>query len=588
MLVGDIGEHLERMVADAVRAALDVEITGDQALVRPSNPERGGDYQCNAAMSLAKRLGRPSREIGEAIAAAIGPAGVIEPPTVGGPGFVNLGLRTEWLDTQLTGLTADDRLGVPLAASPRRVVVDYSGQNVAKEMHVGHLRATIIGDAIVRLREFLGHEVIRRNHLGDWGTPFGMLIEHLVDEGRPAGGSEVGGDGHSISDLNGFYQKARKKFDADIEFAERARRRVVALQGGDEPTLALWRMLVAESQRHFEMVYQALGVKLTAADSYGESFYNPFLADTIAELQRDGLVRESDGALCAFPDGFTGREGEPVPIIVRKSDGGYTYGTTDLAATRYWTRDRDAADLLYVIGAPQRTHLAMVFATSTDAGWLDDKHRAVHVSFGSVLGADGRMLRTRSGNSVRLIELLDEAVERAAAVIAERSELDEADRAGVARAVGIGAIKYADLSSAREKNYVFAWDRMLAMEGNTSVYLQYANARIRSILRRADTAGARAGSTITVREPAERALAIALLRLPAAVAATDRGLAPHTLCGYLYELATAFSGFYENCPILADTTTGEQRASRLAQATLTSRALVLGLNLLGIEAPEKL
>jgi arginyl-tRNA synthetase len=522
------------------------------------------------------------------VRSAIDPAGVVEPPTVGGPGFVNLRLRTGWLGTQLTGLTTDDRLGVPVTESRERVVVDYSGPNVAKEMHVGHLRATIIGDAIVRLREFLGHEVIRRNHLGDWGTPFGMLIEHLVDEGWTAGAGDDGGAEHSISDLNGFYQKARKKFDADTDFAERARRRVVALQGGDEPTLALWRMLVAESQRHFEMVYRALGVKLTADDSYGESFYNPFLADTVAELERDGLVRVSDGALCAFPDGFTGREGEPVPIIVRKSDGGYTYGTTDLAATRYWTRDRDAADLVYVIGAPQRQHLAMVFATSTDAGWLDDAHRAVHVSFGSVLGADGRMLRTRSGDSVKLIELLDEAVERAAAVIAERSELDEDARAGVARAVGIGAVKYADLSSAREKDYVFAWDRMLAMEGNTSVYLQYANARIRSILRRADAAGARAGTEIEVREPAERALAIALLRLPAAVAATDRGHAPHTLCGYLFDVATAFSGFYENCPILASTTSERERASRLALAALTSRVLVLGLGLLGIEAPEKL
>ncbi|MGL5864821.1 MAG: arginine--tRNA ligase [Dermatophilaceae bacterium] len=583
-MLGDVGAHLERLVADAVRVALDVEITPGQALVRPSNPERGGDYQCNAAMSLATRLGRPSREIGETIAAAIDPAGVIEAPTVGGPGFVNLRLRLDWLSTQMTGLIADDRIGVPAASTPERVVVDYSGPNVAKEMHVGHLRSTIIGDALVRLREFLGHEVIRRNHLGDWGTPFGMLIEHLVDEGWVAGaGSE-----HSISDLNGFYQKARTKFDTDAEFAARARRRVVALQGGDSSTLALWRMLVAESQRHFEMVYRALGVTLTAEDSYAESFYNPFLADTITELDGTGLVRESDGALCAFPDGFTGREGEPAPIIVRKSDGGYTYGTTDLAATRYWCRERDAAELLYVIGAPQRTHLAMVVATATDAGWLDENHRAVHVSFGSVLGADGRMLRTRSGGSVRLIELLDEAVERAATVIAERSEIDEADRATVARAVGIGAVKYADLSSAREKDYVFAWDRMLAMEGNTSVYLQYANARIRSILRRADAAGILAGSAITVREPAERALAIAVLRLPAAVAASDRGYAPHTLCGYLYEVATAFSGFYENCPILADTTSREERASRLALAALTSRALVLGLDLLGIEAPEKL
>lgn len=583
MLVGDLGEHLARMVVDAVRAALDVEITPEQALVRPSNPERGGDYQCNVAMSLAKQLGRPSREIGEAIAAALDPAGVVEAPTIGGPGFVNLRLRTDWLDSQLTGLVGDDRLGVPVAEHPRRVVVDYSGPNVAKEMHVGHLRSTIIGDAIVRLLEFLGHEVVRRNHLGDWGTPFGMLIEHLVDEGWAAGEDEA----HSIADLNSFYQKAREKFDADAEFAERARRRVVALQGGDEATLALWRMLVAESQRHFELVYAALGVKLTAQDSYGESFYNPFLADTITELECAGLVRVSDRALCAFPSGFTGREGEPAPIIVRKSDGGYTYGTTDLAAVRYWTRERDAADLVYVIGAPQRQHLAMVFATAAEAGWLDDAHRAVHVSFGSVLGADGRILRTRSGDSVKLIELLDEAVDRAAAGIAQRSELDEEARAGVARAVGIGAVKYADLSSARDKDYVFGWDRMLAMEGNTSVYLQYANARIRSILRRAEAAGAGIGTVIALREPAERALAIALLRLPAAVDATDRGHAPHTLCGYLYELATAFSAFYENCPILA-ATTEEERASRLAQAALTSRALVLGLGLLGIEAPERL
>lgn len=584
MLVGDVGEHLARMVAAAVLAALDVEITPDQALVRPSTPERGGDYQSNAAMSLAKRLGRSSHEIGVAIAEAIDPAGVIEAPTVGGPGFVNLRLRTDWLGAQLCGLIGDARLGVPIAAQPKRVVVDYGGPNVAKEMHVGHLRSTIIGDALVRLNEFRGHDVIRRNHLGDWGTPFGMLIEHLVDEGWTIENE----NSHSISDLNGFYQKARKKFDADAEFAERARRRVVALQGGDEATLALWRMLVAESQRHFEMVYSALGAKLNTEDSYGESFYNPFLADTVAELESDGLVRESDGALCVFPEGFTGREGQPVPIIVRKSDGGYTYGTTDLAGVRHWTRERAAQDLVYVIGAPQRQHLAMVCATSTDAGWLDDDHRAVHVSFGSVLGADGRMLRTRSGDSIKLIELLDEAVERAAAVVAERSEIDEADRASVARAVGIGAVKYADLSSARDKDYVFAWDRMLAMEGNTSVYLQYANARIRSILRRAAAAGVVARDEISVTEPAERALAVALLRLPAAIAATDRGYAPHTLCGYLYELATAFSGFYENCPILADTTSPEQRASRLALAALTSRALVLGLGLLGIEAPEKL
>ena len=583
MLVGDVGECLGRAVVGAVRAALATEITPEQALIRPSNPDRGADYQSNVAMSLAKKLGRPSREIAEAIAAEFDGAGMVDEPIVAGPGFVNFTLRRDWLQAQMTALSNDERLGVPLIDQPGRVVVDYSGPNVAKEMHVGHLRSTIIGDAVVRVREFIGHQVIRRNHLGDWGTPFGMLIEHLVDEGW--GETTGSASEHSIGDLNDFYQKARKKFDADPDFAERARRRVVALQGGDEATLHLWRQLVAESQRHFEMVYRALGVKLTAQDSYGESYYNPYLTATVTELLDKGLARVSDGALCAFPPGFLGREGEPVPIIIRKSDGGYTYGTTDLAGIRYWTREHDATDLVYVIGAPQRQHLAMVFATSTQAGWLDEDHRAVHVSFGSVLGTDGRMLRTRSGDSVKLSELLDEAVDRAAVVVAERSELDDTARAEVARAVGIGAVKYADLSSARDKDYVFAWDKMLAMEGNTSVYLQYANARIRSILRRAgDTEPARAD--VHLDEPAERALAIALLRLPAAIDTTERALAPHTLCGYLYDLATAFSGFYEKCPVLS--APADIRASRLALAQLTSRALVLGLDLLGIEAPEKL
>lgn len=578
MAVGDVGTELAVRVVAAVRAAFDLEITLADALIRPST--RGGDYQCNAAMGLAKRLGRPSREVGDAIAAALDAADLVQAPEVAGPGFVNLTLRRDWLEQRLTGLSTDDRLGVAPVEQPRRHVVDYGGPNVAKEMHVGHLRSATIGDAVVRLLQFAGHETIRRNHLGDWGTPFGMLIEHLVEEGWDRPGAE-----HSITDLNGFYQEARKKFDADRDFADRARRRVVALQGGDELTLRLWRELVDESQRHFDKVYSALGVQLTPADSYGESFYNPMLVDTVAELESKGLARTSDGALCAFPPGFTNRDGEPLPVIVRKRDGGYTYGTTDLAGVRYWAGERDAAELVYVIGSPQSQHLAMVFATAAQAGWLDGGHRATHVSFGSVLGEDGGMLRTRSGDSVKLIDLLQEAVERAGAVVAERTELDAETRPLVARAVGIGAVKYADLSSDRDKDYVFSWPKMLAMEGNTSVYLQYANTRIRSVLRRAGTDTAT--GPVVLAEPAERALALALLRLPAAVHAALDAYAPHKLCGYLFDLASAFSGFYEQCPIIA-APDDAVRTSRLTLAALTSRVLVLGLDLLGIEAPERL
>jgi arginyl-tRNA synthetase len=572
--------ELGRRVAESVRAGLGVEITPEAALVRPSSRERGADYQCNAAMGLAKKIQRPSREIAEVIVAHLDAGDMVEAPDVAGPGFINFTLRREWLEQQASRLLADERAGVGRTPEQRTFVVDYSSPNVAKEMHIGHLRSTIIGDAIVRLLTFTGHGVVRRNHLGDWGTPFGMLIEHLIDQGWAKPGAD-----HSIGDLNGFYQDARKTFDADPEFADRARRRVVLLQGGDEPTLTLWRELVAESQRHFQKVYQLLGVLLEPQDRYGESSYNPYLADTVAELESKGLTEVSDGALCVFPPGFTNREGDRLPIIVRKSDGGYTYGTTDLAGVRYWTGERGATDLIYVVGAPQRQHFEMVFATSEKAAWLGGDRRAEFVGFGSVLGEDGRMLRTRSGDTIKLVELLQEAVDRAAAVVAERTELGEDERATVARAVGIGAVKYADLSSDRDKDYVFAWDRMLAMDGNTSVYLQYANARIQSVLRKAGELPS-PQATLRVGEPAERALVLKLLQLPSAVAAATEAFAPHKLCTYLYETATAFSGFYETCPIL--TAEDDVRRSRLALAQLTSRVLTLGLGLLGIEAPQRL
>ncbi|WP_158841158.1 arginine--tRNA ligase [Saccharothrix deserti] len=583
MLGGDVGLELGLRVANALKAALDVEITPVEALIRPSAPGRGADYQCNVAMSLAKRLGRPPRDVATAIVDHLDAADVVEPPEVAGPGFVNFTLRREWLQEQTARLLGDERLGVPTAPAdrtrPKRYAIDYGSPNVAKEMHVGHLRSSIIGDAVVRLLEFAGHEVIRHNHLGDWGTPFGMLIEHMVDQGWTAAD-------HTISDLNGFYQQARKKFDADPEFADRARRRVVALQSGDETTLALWRGLVEESERHFAAVYELLGVKLTADDYYGESFYNPFLADVVQELEAKGLTSVSDGAVCVFPPGFTNREGEPLPLIVRKSDGGYGYASTDLATVRYWTRERGATDLLYVVGTPQAQHFRMVFATAHAAGWLGDEHRAVHIGFGSILGEDGKVLRTRAGGSVKLVDLLREAVDRSTAVMAERSKLDSARQEAVSRAVGIGAVKYADLSNDREKDYVFAWDRMLAMEGNTSVYLQYANARALSVVARVGRE-AEPGTPVALAEAAERALAVKILQLPAALTTATEEYAPHKLCTHLYETAVAFSAFWENCPI-AKAPDERTRMSRLVLAQLTSRVLVLGLALLGIEAPDQL
>jgi len=580
MLRGDLEQELGRRVAAAVGSAFDVEITADEALIRPTTPERPADYQSNAAMSLARRLGRPSPEVGAAVVEHLDLGDMIESARAEGPGFVNLTLRREWLEAQVRGLSRDERAGVAVTGSPRRVVIDYSSPNAAKEMHVGHLRSTIIGDSLHRLLAFRGHVVIPQNHLGDWGTPFGMLVEQLVDEGEAEGGELL------LSDPNAFYRSARFKFDTDPAFAERARLRVVALQGGDPATMALWREVVDRTEQYLQRVYGLMGVLLTPADSCGESFYNPMLPEVASELEERGLAEVSGGALVAFPPGFTGRDDQPVPLMVRKSDGGYTYDTTDLAAIRYRARDLRADDILYVVGAPQHLHFEMIFAMARLAGWLPEGRRAEHVSFGQVLGADGKLLRTRSGDSIRLIEVLEEAVERAAAVVAERSELPEEERARVAWAVGVGAVKYADLSGDRIKDYVFDWDRMLAMDGNTSVYLQYANARVRSVVRRAG-APPSPDAPIVLEDAAERALALKLVQFATAVEATVAHLQPHRMCTYLYETAVAFSTFYERCSILG-AETPELRASRLTLCEVTSRVLVLGLNLLGIEAPDRL
>ena len=577
--MADPQSELRERLQEAIAAAFGGEWRGTDPLVRPST---FGDFQANVALSLAKPLGRPPREVAAAIVARADLAGVAE-AEVSGPGFINLTLAPGWIAAQATALLGDERLGVPRAARPETVVVDYSAPNVAKELHVGHLRSTVIGDALVRVLGSLGHRVIRQNHAGDWGTPYGMLVEHLLDLGEEEAVAEL-----SAGELTSFYQQAREKFERDPGFAERARRRVVALQRGDGASLRLWRVLVDSSERYFQQVYERLGVLLTRDDYDGESRYNPMLDSVVEELAAKGILVESEGALCAFPPGFTGRDGAPLPLIVRKSDGAYGYAATDLAAVRYRVRDLGATRLLYVVGAPQALHLAMVFAVARQAGWLGEHARAEHVAFGSVLGPDGKLLRTRAGTPIKLADLLDEGVERAAKIVAERTELDPATRARVARAVGIGAIKYADLATQRERDYVFDWDRMLAFDGNTGPYLQYANTRVRSIFRKAglDPAGA-AGAAITITHPAERAIALKLLGFGAVVDAVAATLEPHRLCGYLFELAAAFTDFYERCPVLAapDEAT---RASRLALCALTTRVLERGLGLLGIDAPERM
>lgn len=553
----------------------------DYGSVDPAiRPSAHADYQANVALGLKAKLGKPPREIAQTIVERLDAPDVIKRAEVAGPGFVNVTLRAEYLAQALRDISVDDRLGLPLAGTPDVVVIDYSSPNVAKEMHVGHLRSTILGDALARSLEALGHRVIRQNHLGDWGTPFGMLIEHLLDVGESAAES-------SMTELKEFYQAARKKFDASETFADRSRKRVVLLQGGDAETLALWKKLVAATLKHAGELYEKLGVTLEESDVAGESFYNPMLPDVVRELGDKGLARESDGALCVFPPGFSGRDGAPLPLIVQKQDGGYGYATTDLAAIRYRLGTLGATRVLVVVGQEQSQHLAMVFAVAKLAGWLVPPARAEHVAFGPMLGSDGKMFRTRAGASARLSDLLDEAVERARDVVAEKNpELDADTRAEVARMVGIGAVKYADLSSDRVKGYVFDYARMLAFEGNTGPYLQYAHARIRSIFRRGDVASVPPDS-IRIAAPAERALGLALLKFPTAMSEVASALEPHVLCTYLYELTTSFSAFYEACPVLK-AATPEMRLSRLALSDLTARVIARGLELLGIEAPERM
>lgn len=539
------------------------------------------DYQANGVMALAKQVGRPPREVAEEVLKASDLEGVAA-VEIAGPGFLNLTLSPELLNDQLRALLGDERLGRVTNARIKTVVIDYSAPNVAKELHVGNLRSTIIGDALARMNRFAGNVVIARNHIGDWGTPFGMLIEHLLDLGEDEAIASL-----SMGDLNAFYQAARVKFDADDAFKERSRARVVTLQSGDEETLRLWRILVGQSVSYFSQIYDELDVTLRPEDAVGESYYNDMLDDVVTDLDRAGLLVESEGALCVFPPGFTNRDNEPLPLIVKKSDGGFGYAATDLAAVRDRVSNLHADELLYVVGTPQAQHLDMVYATARLAGWLPESVRCEHVSFGHVLGPDRKMFKTRSGESVLLAGLVDEAIGRADAALVERGvDLDALSRTALAVQIAQAAIKYADLSKELQRDYIFDLDRMLAFEGDTGPYLQYAHARVRSIFRRLDEAWSGDTTTFALGSQAERHLALGLLAFPEAFDMSLASLQPHRLCNYLFDLAQRFTTFYEACPVLSSQ--GAVREERLALCDLTSRALSHGLSLLGIHAPEQM
>jgi len=566
------------LLASRLQKAFDSVISGADPVLRPSDRS---DYQANGVMALAKQVGKPPREVAELVVAALDVADIAT-VEIAGPGFLNLNLTTQVFNAQLRELSNDPRLGLEKSSAPKTVVIDYSAPNVAKEMHVGHLRSTVIGDALARMNRFVGNNVIARNHIGDWGTPFGMLIEHLLDLGEDQAVAEL-----SIGDLDTFYKGAREKFEADDAFKQRSRLRVVALQGGDKETIRLWKILVDQSVSYFAEVYKKLDVTLTPDDNVGESFYNDMLDDVVKDLSDKGLITDSDGALCVFPPGFVNRDDEPLPMIVQKRDEGFGYAATDLAAIRNRVSGLKADEILYVVGTPQAQHFDMLYAVARMAGWLPENVRCEHVSFGHVLGPDRKMFKSRSGGTVKLVGLLDEAIERAdAALVARGSELSDADRTTLATDIARAAIKYTDLSTERQRDYIFDLDRMLAFEGDTGPYLQYAHARLRSIFRRLDAPYVPGEATFALESPQERQLALGLLALPEAFDVAFQTLQPHKLCTYLFDLAQRFTTFYEACPVLSSE--GALRAERLALCELTARTLELGLSLLGIAAPQQM
>jgi arginyl-tRNA synthetase len=575
--------QLDRAIIDALGA----DFAGtDPFLVLSSNP-KFGDYQANMAMGLAKKLGRQPREIAQSIVDNLDVAEICEVPQIAGPGFINFTVKPSYLAAQLQAMQADERLGVAIASQPQRVVVDFSSPNIAKEMHVGHLRSTILGDCIARVLEFRGHDVLRLNHVGDWGTQFGMLILYLR-EAYPEALTTA--DALDLGDLVVLYKKAKQRFDEDPVFQEAARQEVVKLQAQDPDSIKAWQLLCDQSRREFQVIYDRLNIQITER---GESFYNPYLADVVNDLRTGGLLVESDGAQCVFLDGFTNRHGDPLPLIIQKTDGGYNYATTDLAAIRYRIQTDRADRIIYITDAGQSDHFAQFFQVARLAGWIPEGVEITHVPFGLVLGEDGKKIKTRSGETIKLKELLNEAIDRFRNDLESRLAAEDRQEttefiANSAEIVGLSAVKYADLSQNRLSNYVFSYDKMLALQGNTAPYMMYAYVRVQGISRKGGIDFDKLGDNaqIILNEELELTLAKHLLQLGTIITEVEQDLLPNRLCQYLFELSQKFNQFYDKHSVL----NAEEpiRTSRLVLSDLTAKTLKMGLNLLGISVLERM
>jgi len=544
-----------------------------------------GDFATNIALMLAKPADMKPRDLAEKLIAALPADNAVAKVEIAGPGFINFFQADDWLTGLLDQALADEHLGVARPAQAQTVVVDYSSPNLAKEMHVGHLRSSIIGDAVVRTLEFLGHKVVRQNHVGDWGTQFGMLLAYLEEQKSEESDTELS---RELGDLEGFYRAAKQRFDESDAFATRARSLVVKLQAGDEDCLALWREFNSVSLSHCQAVYDRLGVSLTPADVRGESAYNDDLAQVVSDLDAKGLLSEDQGAQCVFMDEFKNKEGAPLPVIVKKADGGYLYATTDLAALRYRAGTLHADRMLYFVDQRQALHFQQMFSLAKRAGFVPENTELEHMGFGTMNGPDGRPFKTRDGGTVKLIDLLDEAEQRAYNLVRDKNpELDDSALRTIAHAVGIGAVKYADLSKNRSSDYIFNFEQMLSFEGNTAPYLLYAYTRVASVFRKAGLDMADVNGNFLLQEEAEQALAARLVQFGEVLeSVAEKGL-PHLLCSYLYDVAGLFSTFYEHCPILS----GDNEAlkqSRLKLAALTARTLKQGMELLGLSPLERM
>lgn len=555
------------------------------ALIAPGKKAGFGDYQANCAMGAAKAMGTNPRELAAKIVAALQPEleGIADKLEIAGPGFINIDLNPTWLGQQIASAQTDTRLNIATVSAPQNVVIDYSGPNLAKEMHVGHLRSTIIGDALARLLEFQGHKVIRQNHVGDWGTQFGMLIAELEEQ------LAIDYQVPNLKDLEGFYQRAKKHFDEDASFADKARSYVVRLQSGDPEMKRLWYMFNSISLQHCNEIYKNLNVTLKDSHVCGESFYNNDLAPLVKELQDQGLASESEGAQVVFLQELADKDGNPSPVIIQKQGGGFLYSTSDIAALRYRVKTLNANRIMYFIDARQSLHMQQVFTIARKAKFADEKVSLEHLAFGTMMGNDGKPFKTRTGGTVKLAELLTEAVERAGTLVRERStDLSESEITEIARKVGIGSVKYSDLSKTRTNDYIFSWESMLSFEGNTAPYMQYAFTRVQSIFRKAGVTPESLQSSIVIGTEQEKTLAIKLLQFSEVLDQVAREALPHLLCTYLYEIASLYMTFYEACPILKEGIEPEIRDSRLRLCHLVARTIEQGLELLGIEVMERM